>query len=129
MSLVSASDIVGLARLCYDIYNFCQDAPTELQGLSKRIDRIGGKLEWLSKLFQQSGLGEWREAPVLKQALQGARDTLEPLMPDSSSFGSTGRKARVLAKLALSKERLRRVEEELKGHERAIDDLKMDLVL
>ncbi|KAL9105809.1 MAG: hypothetical protein Q9227_009065 [Pyrenula ochraceoflavens] len=125
----SPSDIVSLARLCYDVYSFCRIAPAELQGLLTKVDEIGQKLERLSSILEKSGLGQWKQASALEQHLLNARAYLEPLRPITEKDASTPSKAKVLARLALDQRKLSRIEKDLDLDRQLIDDMKIDLIL
>jgi hypothetical protein len=125
----SPSDIVSLARLSYEIYGFCQNAPAELQDLFERLNRIGQKLQRFSTILEKSGLGIWKEAPDLEQHLLDARAYLEPLRSVFHKAASAPSKAKGLARLALKQDKLRRIEKSLDVDERAIDEMKIDLIL
>jgi hypothetical protein len=125
----SPGDLVSLSRLCFEIYSFCQAAPAELEGLSDRLDAIGKKLGRLSHILEKSGLGTWKQTPELEQALLNAKAFLDPLRPITTKNASIPSKAKGLARYAFSQDKLKRLERDLDINERAIDDVKIDLIL
>ncbi|KAL9062914.1 MAG: hypothetical protein Q9157_008542 [Trypethelium eluteriae] len=125
----SIGDLVSLSKLCFDIYSLCQAAPAELDGLSERLNAIGKKLERLSNILEKSGLGRWNQTPALKKALLDAKAFLEPLRPVINKKASVPSKGKGLARYAFSQDKLKRIEKDLDTNERAIDDVKIDLIL
>lgn len=125
----SSSDIVNIAKLCYDIYSFCHPAPTELQVLSNRLDKMERKLNELSAILDKSGLGTCKQAPALEQNLLDARAFLEPLLPATKRTTSSPFRAKKLIRLGLKQGKLRGIEKELDVDERAIDEIKIDMIL
>lgn len=125
----SANDILSLAKLCYDIYSFCQAAPAELQGILEKLDNIRQTLEQLSDILQKSGLGSWKEAPDLEQHLHEVQVYLEPLQHVAIKKGYDLSKAKGLARLALDKDKIKRIEKSLDADERRIEKMKIDMIL
>ena len=125
----SPSDIVTVANLCYEIYSFCQRAPAELQGLKARLERMEGKLRQFSAVLEKSGLGSWKQAPTLKQHLLDAKEYLEPLQSVSNETTSASKKAKGLVRLAWTRDKLKRIEENLDIDDKEIHDMKIDLIL
>ena len=125
----SYGDIIGLAKLSWDIYGFCQAAPAELEGLSIRLESISRKLERLSAVLRRSGLGTWTAIPRLEQHLLDARVCLDPLRVGHVGKASVPLKAKGLVRLAFSQDKLRQVEMNLDADERAIDEMRMDIVM
>jgi hypothetical protein len=123
------SDILALAKLAYEVYSFCQNAPAELQSLFNRLKKIGRKLERLSTILEKSGLGTWKGAPALQQHLLDAKTYLEPMESVTNRDTSVLSKATGLTRLALNQDKLRRIEKNLDENEREIDELKIDLIL
>lgn len=126
----SASDIVTIAGLCYKVYQFCQDAPAELHDLADRLDRIGQKLKNFSTVLERSGLGTWRQSQTLELHLLEAKNYVEQLHSAFDKASSAPlQRARGLARLAWTKNRLKRIEHNLDVNEKEIDDMKVDLIL
>ena len=125
----SPSDIVNFARLCHDIYSFCHTAPTELQGLSNRLQGMERKLYRLSAILDRSNLGTWERRPELEQHLLDARACLEPLLSAINKAISAPSRAMGLTRLALNQGKLRRIEKGLDVYEKEINDMKIDLIL
>ena len=125
----SPSDIVNIAKLCYEIYSFCRTAPAELQGLSNRLDKMGRKLDRLSTILDKSRLGVWEQVPALEQHLLDAKAHLEPLLSTINRAASAPFRAKGLARLALNQGKLMRIENVLDKDEREIDETKIDLIL
>ena len=127
----SPSDIVNIAKLCYEIYRFCSTEPAKLQDLSNRLDSIGRKLYRLRDILDKCGLETWRQAPALEQHLLDARAHLEPLLFATNGATSARARAKGLFRLGLpaNQGKLRRIEKDLDVDERAIDDIKIDLIL
>ena len=119
----SSSDILFIAKLCYDVYSFCHTAPAELQGLSRRLDRVERNLNRLLAILDKSGFEKCKEAPALEKHLLDARAYVEPLL------SSTKRTTSSLTRLALKQGKLRRIEKDLDADEGEIDKIKIDLIL
>jgi hypothetical protein len=126
----SPSDIVNLARLCYEVHNFCRVAPADLQGLMDRLDKIGQRLNRFSNILEKSGLGTWTQAPSLERDLHETKAFLEPFQTVINHASSSPfKKAKGLGRLALNKDKLRLIEENLDVTANDINDMKIDLIL
>ena len=125
----SSSDIVCIAKLAYDAYTFCREAPADLQGLSDTLNRIRHKLDHFSSILDKSGLGSWRQAPDLEQHLRDTHKFLEPLRSFTNRKGLSPSKVKALTQAGLKQDKLRRIEKTLAEDERAINDIKIDLIL
>lgn len=125
----SSGDIISLAKLCWDVYNFIHTVPAELQSVFCRLDRIGRKLERLVTILEKSGKGTCEEIPSLKQHLLDAKVSLEPLRNVTNKAASIPPKAKGLARLSLSQDKLRCIERNLDEDDRAIDDIKGEIIL
>lgn len=127
----SPTDIANIVKLCYEIYRFCSTEPAKLQGLSNRLDSIVRKLERLSDILDTCGLGTWKHAPALEQHLLDARANLEPLLFATNGATAARSRAKGLFRLGLpaNQDKLRCIERDLDVDERAIDDIKIDLIL
>lgn len=120
---------MGLLKLCYEVYSFCRSAPSEVQGLASRLERIGQKLNRFSTILEKSGLGSWKETPNLQQHLLEAQAFVEPLRSTTHESSSLVVKIKGFTRLAIHQGKLKRIEKIFDVDERIIDDMKIDLIL
>ena len=123
----SAGDFLLLANSLYELYNFCQNAPADVQLIVAKVERIAGKLKQFSRILESSGLGVWKQELTLEQSLRDAASFLDPMrIVKHDGFKS---KAKGLFRVATKKDQLRNLEKKLDSCEKTIDDMKIDLIL
>lgn len=127
----SAGDLLQLARLAKEGYDYYQNAPENLRESWDRLQYVANNLEDLSDVLQKSGWPSYDSAPKLKDDLEEAKQFFARYA--SLSTATVVSTARLLdtARLGLSqdKAKLRSIEKNLKDHLEKMGAFKQHVIL
>ena len=129
----SAGDILLLAKLAYESYQFFRNVPDDLRETSNRLKYVGDELRDLSDVLKASGWTEYDRAPELQQLrkdLIEAKSFFERYQSLYNSTQSPGRRLITTARLAIKDQNeLRKIEKGLTGHLEKITAVRQKVIL
>lgn len=125
----SPPDLLTLAKVAYDIYQFHRNAPEDLQDLLEKFEIVAKKSERLSMIVEKSGRGYWDDAPKLMKYLLECKEYLEQFHPIADRVASPELRARKKFRLTVESDKVHRIKERLSMYEQQMTSFESDLVL
>jgi len=127
----SAGELVLLAKIAYDIYDYYQNAPQNLRQSLEKFQYVAKHLEDLSDVLKKSGWPGYDKAPKLKEDLEEAKRFFDRYA--SLSAATTVSTSRLIntARLGLGPDRnkLHSIDKNLEDHLEKMGAFKQHVIL
>jgi hypothetical protein len=125
----SAVELVALANLAKQIYEFYRDAPEGVQALLVKFEYVSRELNILSTMLRSSGWPVYHEAPNLQNDLVIAKAYFERYQALANHSGSLASRAWHTTRLAFVRKKVTKIEKCVDDHLCRMDRFKLNVIL
>ena len=122
------SDLLNLAQIAYDIYQYCEGAPDDLKGLLQKFQYIGDQLKLLNTVIVSSGWSEYDKTAELRELFKDAKAFFvkhDALLHNSATGTS---KLGKLARLKMDADDMRNIENRVDEQMKRMQDFKTNVM-
>jgi hypothetical protein len=125
----SAVELVALANLAKQIYEFYRDAPEGVRALLVKFEYVWRELIILSTILRSSGWPVYHEAPNLRNDLVIAKAYFERYQALANHSGSLASRAWHTTRLAFDRKKVTKIEKCVDDHLCRMDRFKLNAIL
>ena len=127
----SAGELVLLAKIAYDIYDYYQNAPQNLRQSLEKFQYVAKHLEDLSDVLKKSGWPGYDKAPKLKEDLEEAKRFFDRYASLSAATTVSTSRLFNTARLGLGPDRnkLHSIDKNLEDHLEKMGAFKQHVIL
>jgi hypothetical protein len=127
----SAGDLLQLARLAKEVFDYYQSAPQNLRESLQRFEYVAKQLEDLSDVLRKSGWARYDRAPKLKDDLKSAKGFFDRYASLSAATAVSGSRIVDTARLGWGKDKnmLPEINKKLDDHLQKMSEFKQHVIL